>query len=134
MVKVIKLIIKAIFVVYLVIFAVSNIESVTFKPLMNLVSYDMPLFLLVTIALFIGIVIGSIAMWGDNLSLKSKIRKLKKDIQNSNQEIERLQKLTIIKEDNKEAENKSNNQENIAPQEKPQEVVALENNIKDVLR
>ena len=70
-------------------------ETVTFKPLMNIAAYNIPLFLLVIITLFIGIIIGALAVWGESLALKSRIKKLNKEINTHQQEIERLQKLTI---------------------------------------
>ena len=127
MLRIISLIIKAIFVAYLIIFSVSNVNTVTFKPLMNVVTYNIPLFLLVIITLFIGIVIGALAVWGENMSLKSKMRKLNKEIKSEQQEIERLQKLTISQEPIKIEENK---QEQTA-EEKP---AAPQNDIKDALR
>ena len=129
MLRIISLIIKAIFVAYLIIFSVSNVNTVTFKPLMNVVTYNIPLFLLVIITLFIGIVIGALAVWGENMSLKSKMRKLNKEIKNEQQEIERLQKLTISQEPVKTEENK---QEQTA-EEKPA-AAAVQNDIKDALR
>lgn len=129
MLRIISLIIKAIFVAYLIIFSVSNVNTVTFKPLMNVVTYNIPLFLLVIITLFIGIVIGALAVWGENMALKSKMRKLNKEIKNEQQEIERLQKLTISQEPVKAEENK---QEQTA-EEKPA-VAAPQNDIKDALR
>ena len=65
---------------------------------MNIAVYNIPLFLLVIITLFIGIVIGALAVWGESLALKSKIKKLNKEIAAEQQEIERLQKLTISSE------------------------------------
>ncbi len=129
MLRIISLIIKAIFVAYLIIFSVSNVNTVTFKPLMNVVTYNIPLFLLVIITLFIGIVIGALAVWGENMALKSKMRKLNKEIKNEQQEIERLQKLTISQEPVKTEENK---QEQTA-EEKPA-AAAPQNDIKDALR
>ena len=129
MLRIISLIIKAVFVAYLIIFSVSNVNTVTFKPLMNVVTYNIPLFLLVIITLFIGIVIGALAVWGENMSLKSKMRKLNKEIKNEQQEIERLQKLTITQEPVKTEENK---QEQTA-EEKPA-AAAVQYDIKDALR
>lgn len=129
MLRIISLIIKAIFVAYLIIFSVSNVNTVTFKPLMNVVTYNIPLFLLVIITLFVGIVIGALFVWSETLSLKSQIRKLNKEIKNGQQEIERLQKLTISQEPVQVEENK---QEKTA-EENPA-AAAQQNDIKDALR
>ena len=75
MIRIFKLVIQAVFIGYLIIFSVSNVETVTFKPLMIIAVYNIPLFLLVIITLFIGIVIGALAVWGESLALKSKIKK-----------------------------------------------------------
>lgn len=129
MIRIFKLIIQAVFIGYLIIFSVSNVETVTFKPLMNVATYNIPLFLLVIITLFIGIVIGALAVWGESLALKSRIKKLNKEIKADQQEIERLQKLTISQEPAKQepaaVEEVSNTE---APAENAQ------NDIKDALR
>ena len=129
MIRIFKLIIQAVFIGYLIIFSVSNVETVTFKPLMNVATYNIPLFLLVIITLFIGIVIGALAVWGESLALKSRIKKLNKEIKADQQEIERLQKLTISQEPSKQepaAVEEVNKTE--APAENAQ------NDIKDALR
>lgn len=129
MIRIFKLIIQAVFIGYLIIFSVSNVETVTFKPLMNIAAYNIPLFLLVIITLFIGIIIGALAVWGESLALKSRIKKLNKEINTHKQEIERLQKLTISGEPVKQeaaAAEETNKTE--TPAENTQ------NDIKDALR
>lgn len=129
MIRIFKLIIQAVFIGYLIIFSVSNVETVTFKPLMNIAAYNIPLFLLVIIILFIGIIIGALAVWGESLALKSRIKKLNKEINTHKQEIERLQKLTISGEPVKQeaaAAEETNKTE--TPAENTQ------NDIKDALR
>lgn len=126
--RIFKLIIQAVFIGYLIIFSVSNVETVTFKPLMNIATYNIPLFLLVIITLFIGIVIGALAVWGETISLKGQIKRLNKDIKANQQEIERLQKLTISQE----PAQQENKQPDIS---KPEENTNNEqNDIKDALR
>lgn len=98
MIRIFKLIVQAVLIGYLIVFSVSNVGTVTFKPLMSVAVYEIPLFLLVIITLFIGILIGAVAVWGETLSLKSKIKKLNKEIKANMQEIERLQQLTVSQE------------------------------------
>lgn len=129
MIRIFKLIIQAVFIGYLIIFSVSNVETVTFKPLMNVATYNIPLFLLVIITLFIGIVIGALAVWGESLALKSKIKKLNKEIKADQQEIERLQKLTISQEP---AKQEPAAVEEVNKTEAPAE--NAQNDIKDALR
>lgn len=129
MIRIFKLIIQAVFIGYLIIFSVSNVETVTFKPLMNVATYNIPLFLLVIITLFIGIVIGALAVWGESLALKSRIKKLNKEIKADQQEIERLQKLTISQEP---AKQEPAAVEEVNKTEAPAENV--QNDIKDALR
>ena len=129
MIRIFKLIIQAVFIGYLIIFSVSNVETVTFKPLMNVATYNIPLFLLVIITLFIGIVIGAIAVWGESLALKSRIKKLNKEIKADQQEIERLQKLTISQEP---AKQEPAAVEEVNKTEAPAE--NAQNDIKDALR
>ena len=129
MIRIFKLIIQAVFIGYLIIFSVSNVETVTFKPLMNIAAYNIPLFLLVIITLFIGIIIGALAVWGESLALKSRIKKLNKEINTHQQEIERLQKLTISGEPVKQgAEAAEETNKTGTPAENTQ------NDIKDALR
>lgn len=129
MIKIFKLIIQAVFIGYLIIFSVSNVETVTFKPLMNVATYNIPLFLLVIITLFVGIVIGALAVWGESLALKSRIKKLNKEIKADQQEIERLQKLTISQEP---AKQEPAAVEEVNKTEAPAE--NAQNDIKDALR
>lgn len=129
MIRIFKLIIQAVFIGYLIIFSVSNVETVTFKPLMNVATYNIPLFLLVIITLFIGIVIGALAVWGESLALKSRIKKLNKEIKANQQEIERLQKLTISQEP---AKQEPAAVEEVNKTEAPAE--NAQNDIKDALR
>lgn len=130
MIRIFKLIIQAVFIGYLIIFSVSNVETVTFKPLMNIATYNIPLFLLVIITLFVGIVIGALAVWGENLALKSRIKKLNKEIKANQQEIERLQKLTIAGEPVKQETAAA--VEEVSNTETPAETT--QNDIKDALR
>lgn len=130
MIRIFKLIIQAVFIGYLIIFSVSNVETVTFKPFMNIATYNIPLFLLVIITLFVGIVIGALAVWGESLALKSRIKKLNKEIKVNQQEIERLQKLTIAGEPVKQETAAA--VEEVSNTETPAETT--QNDIKDALR
>lgn len=130
MIRIFKLIIQAVFIGYLIIFSVSNVETVTFKPFMNIATYNIPLFLLVIITLFVGIVIGALAVWGESLALKSRIKKLNKEIKANQQEIERLQKLTIAGEPVK--QETATAVEEVSNTETPAETT--QNDIKDALR
>ena len=130
MIRIFKLIIQAVFIGYLIIFSVSNVETVTFKPFMNIATYNIPLFLLVIITLFVGIVIGALAVWGESLALKSRIKKLNKEIKGNQQEIERLQKLTIAGEPVKQETAAA--VEEVSNTETPAETT--QNDIKDALR
>ncbi len=129
MLRIVKLIIQALLVAYLVIFSVSNGSVVTFKPFMNVAQYEIPLFLLVIIVLFIGVVIGALAMYGEKLGLNRKIKKLNKEIKADKEEIQRLQKLTISTDEKNNAE-----EENKAVEETQTKELALSNDIKDAIR
>lgn len=129
MLRIFKLIIQALLVAYLVIFSVSNGTVVTFKPFMNVAQYEIPLFLLVIITLFVGIVIGAVAMYGEKIGLNSKIKRLNKEIKADKEEIQRLQKLTISQEESE----KVNKEENL-PEVKENKETAVSNDIKDAVR
>lgn len=95
MFRILKIIIAAIIAAYFVIFSVSNLQYVTIKPFMNVTSYNIPLFLIIVFSIFIGLLIGAIAMYGENINLKFRIKKQNKTIKNLNIDIDRLKKLTI---------------------------------------
>ena len=95
---------------------------------MNVVQYEIPLFLLVIITLFIGIVIGAVAMYGEKIGLNSKIKKLNKEIKADKQEIERLQKLTISQEENEKTVSEE------LPKQQEKNEVTVSNDIKDAIR
>lgn len=95
MMRILGLIIKAVFVAYLVIFSVNNFQVVQFKPFMNVAAYQVPLFLLIIISMFIGLVLGALAMVPEKLSLQGQIKRLSKEMKGKDDEIERLKKLTV---------------------------------------
>ncbi len=134
MIRIIKLIIQAALVGYLVIFSVSNINTVTFKPLLNLVQYEIPLFLLVIIVLFIGVLIGAFAMYIEKYITAYNVKQLKKELTAAKKEIERLQKITISPED---AKNNKQESETIIPNaisSKEEIEPKVEDDIKNALR
>lgn len=134
MIRIIKLIIQAALVGYLVIFSVSNINTVTFKPLLNLVQYEIPLFLLVIIVLFIGVLIGAFAMYIEKYVTAYNVKQLKKELTAAKKEIERLQKITISPED---AKNNKQESETVIPNaisSKEETEPKVEDDIKNALR
>lgn len=134
MIRIIKLIIQAALVGYLVIFSVSNINTVTFKPLLNLVQYEIPLFLLVIIVLFIGVLIGAFAMYIEKYVTAYNVKQLKKELTAAKKEIERLQKITISPED---AKNNKQESETVIPNaisSKEESEPKVEDDIKNALR
>lgn len=134
MIRIIKLIIQATLVGYLVIFSVSNINTVTFKPLLNLVQYEIPLFLLVIIVLFIGVLIGAFAMYIEKYVTAYNVKQLKKELTAAKKEIERLQKITISPED---AKNNKQESETVIPNaisSKEETEPKVEDDIKNALR
>ncbi len=125
MLRIIKLIIEAMLVAYLVIFSVSNVGMVTFKPLMNIVQYEIPLFLLVIIVLFIGVIIGAVVMFLEKQSVSFQLRRVQKELQAEKKEVERLQKITISEEQKVES---------VEKKEEEQAPVTADNDIKNALR
>lgn len=131
MLRIFKLVIQSLLVAYLVIFSVSNGSIITFKPFMNVAQYEIPLFLLVIITLFVGIIIGALAMYGEKRVLISKVKKLNKEIKSDKQEIERLQKITI----NQEESEKVNKEETPTEVKEVQETTSsVSSDIKDAVR
>lgn len=134
MIRIIKLIIQAALVGYLVIFSVSNINTVTFKPLLNLVQYEIPLFLLVIIVLFIGVLIGAFAMYIEKYITAYNVKQLKKELTAAKKEIERLQKITISPEDAKNNKQESETIISNAISSKEEIEPKVEDDIKNALR
>lgn len=130
MLRIFKLIIQSLLVAYLVIFSVSNGTTITFKPFMNVAQYEIPLFLLVIITLFIGIIIGALAMYGEKIVLNGKIKKLNKEIKADKQEIERLQKITISQEEVE----KASKEEKLPEVKDVSETTSVSSDIKDAVR
>ena len=128
MMKFIGLVIKAVFVAYLIIFSICNQDSVNFKFFMNTPAYNIPLFLLIIVSIFIGLVLGAAAIYAEKIVVSINNSKLKKEIVRLEKEIERLKKITVTSPENITENNTvSKADENTA---KPEE----NNEIKDVLR
>jgi uncharacterized integral membrane protein len=79
-----KLIILFFVFILAVSFASENTQSVTLRYYFNLETSPFPMYLLMFIPLFIGIVVGSLVGLGSRLRLKNNVKKLKK----SNRELE----------------------------------------------
>ena len=79
-----KLIILIFVFILAVSFASENIQSVTLRYYFNLETPSFPMYLLMFIPLFIGIVVGSLVGLGSRLRLRNNVKKLKK----SNRELE----------------------------------------------
>ena len=79
-----KLIILFFVFILAVSFASENTQSVTLRYYFNLETPSFPMYLLMFIPLFIGIVVGSLVGLGSRLRLRNNVKKLKK----SNRELE----------------------------------------------
>jgi len=79
-----KLIILIFVFILAVSFASENTQSVTLRYYFNLETPSFPMYLLMFIPLFIGIVVGSLVGLGSRLRLRNNVKKLKK----SNRELE----------------------------------------------
>ena len=79
-----KLIILVAVFILAVSFASENTQSVTLRYYFNLETPSFPMYLLMFIPLFIGIVVGSLVGLGSRLRLRNNVKKLKK----SNRELE----------------------------------------------
>lgn len=95
MLKILKVFISAILIAYLLIFTVNNQESIVLKIFSDSTAYSIPLFLLVIICVFIGILIGTLIMYGEKMAVVFQLRKLNKELKARDNEIERLKKITF---------------------------------------
>lgn len=143
MFKILKVVISAVLIAYLLIFTVNNQQNVVIKIFSNSTAYEIPLFLLVIICIFAGILIGSIIMYGEKVVMSLHVKKLNKEIKNKDNEIERLKRLTISETTTDKEKNDSHmiieqNQQDVTKKE-VEEAEPVENNqesseIKNVLR
>lgn len=95
MFKILKVVISAVLIAYLLIFTVNNQQSVIIKIFSDSTAYSIPLFLLVIICIFMGIIAGSLIMYGEKMAVVFQLRKLNKEIKAKDTEIERLKKITF---------------------------------------
>lgn len=95
MLKILKVFISAILIAYLLIFTVNNQESIVLKIFSDSTAYSIPLFLLVIICVFIGILIGTLIMYGEKMAVVFQLRKLNKELKTRDNEIERLKNITF---------------------------------------
>lgn len=93
--RIIGMIVQAIIVGYLIIFAVNNSQPIKIKFFIGTPEYGFPLFLLVIFVLFIGFAVGVFMMFLSNLPLHSQNKKLTKQIAEYQNEITRLKNITI---------------------------------------
>lgn len=95
MFKILKVVISAVLIAYLLIFTVNNQQSVIIKIFSDSTAYSIPLFLLVIICIFMGIIAGSLIVYGEKMAVVFQLRKLNKEIKAKDTEIERLKKITF---------------------------------------
>lgn len=95
MLKIIKVVISAILIAYLLIFTVNNQQDVIIKIFSDSTAYSIPLFLLVIICIFIGIIAGTLIMYAEKMAVVLQLRKANKEIKTKDTEIERLKKITF---------------------------------------
>lgn len=93
--RIIGLVIQALIVGYLIIFAVNNSQPIQVKFFIGAPVYGFPLFLLVIFVIFIGFAIGVFMMFLSKLPLQSQNKKLMKQITEYQNEITRLKNITI---------------------------------------
>ncbi len=104
--KIIFTIIKAVFMAYLVIFAVINMQQVQLTLFFGMQPIKMPMFLFVIITLFLGFLAGIFLMVSDKFSNSRSIKRLEKQLSKSETEISRLKNIPL--QDNIEIEKENN--------------------------
>lgn len=93
--KILFTIIKAVFMAYLVIFAVTNMQQVQLTLFFGMQPIQMPMFLFVIITLFLGFLAGIFLMVSDKFSNSRNIKKLEKQLSKSESEINRLKNIPL---------------------------------------
>ncbi|HAL87416.1 MAG TPA: DUF1049 domain-containing protein [Deferribacteraceae bacterium] len=103
MMKIISNTIKLLIVAVVVIFAVMNVQQVEVTYFFNSPAVQMPLFLVIIASMVIGLVLSSLLYFFDRMKLTSEIRKLKKKVKLSEDEITRLRSLPFNEKTTKDA-------------------------------
>ncbi len=121
--KIIFTIIKAVFMAYLVIFAVINMQQVQLTLFFGMQPIKMPMFLFVIITLFLGFLAGIFLMVSDKFSNSRNIKRLEKQLSKSETEISRLKNIPLSDNIEKDKEKNTDNNENSNQNEAIKEVL-----------
>ncbi|WP_025270695.1 LapA family protein [Hippea sp. KM1] len=95
--NILRIILTVLILVVLGLFVVYNTQSVNVSYL-GIKFENMPLWLVVFISVFTGILIGWFFMFVDELSIKRELKRREKEIKSLKEEIAQLRQLTITKE------------------------------------
>lgn len=94
MARIIGIILKSLLFAYLVIFCVSNSENITFRLIPGMEALaTLPLFLMIIICLFIGVIIGVFVIYFDPKHPRKRVKVLERALAEKNAEIENLKKI-----------------------------------------
>lgn len=96
--KVLSFILKAIVVIYLVIFSVANTENTAVNLFFNDVVLELPMFLFVIGLLSLGGILGMLSQVSEKWKLRREISRLKTSLNKSSAEFVKLKNLTISEE------------------------------------
>jgi len=100
MLKIISLLIKAIIVAYLIIFAVTNSGQVELDLFFNDLIVSMPMFIFTLIVLFIGCVIGILSTLSYRFQVKRELKKVKRTLTEQMDENIKLRNITVSSTEN----------------------------------
>jgi len=96
--KIISTIIKTIVIAAVVIFATLNMHNVQLKYFYGKDPVTLPLFLVIIIAVFVGIVLAMLVAFSEKMRTRREINNLKKNLKEAEKEITRLRNLPLSKE------------------------------------
>ncbi len=96
--KIISTIIKTVVIVAIVIFATLNMHNVQLKYFYGKDPVNPPLFLVIIIAVFVGIILAALVAFSEKMKTRKEINNLKKNLKEAEKEITRLRNLPLSKE------------------------------------
>ncbi|MDY6821678.1 MAG: LapA family protein [Deferribacterota bacterium] len=100
--KFIKLIIKILFLCIIVVFGAFNMEIVPVKYFVNYEPLQIPLFIVMIICFFLGMLIVYMLFITDRMKLKRQLNNLKKELRVKENELVKLRNISLTEKDTNE--------------------------------
>jgi len=93
-------ILKAVIIVYVTLFAVTNSTNIEIVLIPKYIKYDLPIFLPILIALFIGVTIAVLGFIPKMMRLSRELKSVRKNLVRAEEENDRLRTLPLLQDSN----------------------------------